>query len=196
MSPKQQKKHPLAPRRGGNPANLEKSRERTKQHLRRGGKQPRALTLPEIEYCAHRARGVSMADAARWAGIKPGGIHKLEHRDSTREAIERISKDYEKSTVERVDRLRAELTEFIFAEFQSRLRRMKTHRFKGDDSVVRALSTGFKAIGVIEPAKVTAQANAAAKAETNNQLYAKRLYLPDWRRETIDRLEREGVKPQ
>ena len=50
----------------------------------------------------------------------------------------------------------------------------------------------LKAWGLIESTKVSAQAAAGAKAEANNQLYAKRLYLPIWRRETIERLEKEG----
>jgi hypothetical protein len=194
MTPKKKKHNKTASRRGGDPANLEKSRGRTKQHLVPGRKPEKTLTIPELEYCGWRARGATIADSGRFAGIRPGNVYALEHRDLTQETIEHFKTKHKDSAIDRVDALREDLVLFVFGEFQRRLRTMKTHHFRGDDSVVRALDTGFKACGLIQPAKITAQANAGARADVSNQLYAKRLYLPDWRRENIERVEREGTQ--
>lgn len=43
--------------------------------------------------------------------------------------------------------------------------------------------TGYKRTGDIQPARISAE----AKAGNISQLYAKRLYLPDWRKEAIER---------
>jgi hypothetical protein len=39
-----------------------------------------------------------------------------------------------------------------------------------------------------------ARTSAEAKAGITAQLYAKRLYLPEWRRKTLDRLEKQQVQ--
>jgi hypothetical protein len=56
----------------------------------------------------------------------------------------------------------------------------------GDLSIVKMFETGYQRTGDIQPARISAE----AKAGNISQLYAKRLYLPDWRKEAIDRIQR------
>jgi len=172
-------------------ANLDKCREQTKQHLQTGRKPKTALTIPQLEYCSWRAQGATMGDSARWAGIPLGNMHKLEHRDLAQETIKEFQQDFKVDVVERTARLGEELALFVHGEFRSRLRKMKTHHFRGDESIARLLKTGFEACGSIQPAKTVNQANAAAAASSSTQIYAKRLYLPDWRKEKIAELQND-----
>jgi hypothetical protein len=63
---------------------------------------------------------------------------------------------------------------------------LSKHPKLGDLAVVKMCETGFKRTGDIQPARISAE----AKAGNTSQLYAKRLYLPDWRKETIERIQR------
>lgn len=172
-------------------ANLDKCREQTKKHLQTGRKPKTALTIPELEYCSWRAQGATMGDSARWAGIPLGNMYKVEHRDLVQTTIKEIQEQFKCDVVERTRRLGEELALFVHGEYRSRLRKMKTHHFRGDESIARLLKTGFEACGAIQPAKNINQANAAASASSSTQIYAKRLYLPDWRKEKIAELQQQ-----
>lgn len=188
--PKKKTKKPVA-KHGSkhSSANLDKCREQTKQHLQTGRRPKTALTIRELEYCAWRAQGAYMGDSARWAGIRPGSMHKLEHRDLTQKTIQEFQDKFKVDVVERTARLGEELAVFVHGEYRSRLSKMQTHYFRGDESIARLLKTGFEACGAIKPARNINQANAAAAASSTNQIYAKRLYLPDWRKEKIAELQ-------
>jgi hypothetical protein len=189
--PKKKAKKAKKPVTKHSSANLDKCRDKTKQHLQTGRKPKTALTIPELEYCAWRAQGATIGDSARWAGIRLGNMHKLEHRDLTQATIKEFQEQFKIDVVERTARLGEELAVFVHGEYRSRLRKMKTHHFRGDESIARLLETGFKACGSIQPAKNINQANAAAAATSSNQMYAKRLYLPDWRKEKIEQLQND-----
>jgi len=70
--------------------------------------------------------------------------------------------------------------EFPDELFVQRLVTMKTHPKVGDLALVMIFETGYKRTGDIQPARISAEANAGVTL----QLYAKRLYLPEWRRES------------
>jgi hypothetical protein len=74
--------------------------------------------------------------------------------------------------------------------FIQRLVNMKTHPKVGDLAIVKMFETGFKRSGDIPPARISAE----ARAGHISQLYAKRLYLPDWRKETIARIQRPNAR--
>ena len=76
--------------------------------------------------------------------------------------------------------------EFLDELFIQRLLNMKTHPQVGDLPIVKMFETGFKRTGDIQPARISAE----AKAGNTSQLYAKRLYLPEWRKEAIERIQR------
>jgi hypothetical protein len=69
--------------------------------------------------------------------------------------------------------------------FFRRLVNMKTHPKVGDLPIVKMFETGYERTGDIQPARISAEANAGI----TSQLYAKRLYLPEWRKEAIERIQ-------
>jgi hypothetical protein len=71
--------------------------------------------------------------------------------------------------------------------FIQRLVTMETHPKVGDLALVKMFETGYKRTGDIQPARISAE----AKAGVTTQIYAKRLYLPDWRREVIEKLQHD-----
>ena len=77
--------------------------------------------------------------------------------------------------------------EFLDEQFIQRLVTMKTHPKVGDLALVKMFETGYKRTGDIQPARISAEANAGVTL----QLYAKRLYLPEWRREVIEKLQHD-----
>jgi len=188
------KKKAAKARRGGNPANLEKSRAQTKAHLQRGRQKERELSIPEIEYCAWRAQGAAQWDAAEFAGIAKGNLYRLEQRESTQKTIEEFKDKFKSGAIDRVEQMRQEFTAFVFGQYRLRLRKMKTHYFRGDESIQRMIETGFKAAGLIQSQKTVNQQVNNDNRNTTNQLYAKRLYLPDWRRETIEGLQAKELQ--
>jgi hypothetical protein len=70
----------------------------------------------------------------------------------------------------------------VFAE---RMVNMRTHPNR-DLAILKMFQAGFGSTGDIQPARITAQ----AKADVATQLYAKRLYLPDWRKKAIEKIQR------
>jgi hypothetical protein len=173
-------------------ANLANSREKSKQHLKTGGKE-HDLTIPELEFCCWRAQGASIVDAARFAGVKTSAIYTLEHRPSIQAKIAELKKEFESDAIDRTKRMREDLATFVHGEYRHRMRTARTHSFHGDNAIAKMLETGFKASGFIEAAKTVNQANAGAAAGAHGgaQLFAKRLYLPDWRKETIEKLQHD-----
>ena len=67
-----------------------------------------------------------------------------------------------------------------------RLVNIKSYPKVEDLAIVKMFETGYKRTGDIQPARISAE----AKAGNISQLYAKRLYLPDWRKEAIERIRR------
>jgi hypothetical protein len=177
--------------RGKNSADLAKTRAKAKRHLKRGGQKERELSIPQLDYCAWRAQGVAQFDAAEFAGIAKGNLYRLEQRQITQKTIEEFKEKYKSGAIDRVDDMRQEFTAFVFGQYRLRLRRMKTHHFRGDESIQRMIETGFKAAGLIQSQKTINKQVNNDNRNTTNQLYAKRLYLPEWRRETIEGLQKK-----
>src|ERR1700746_3921815 len=75
---------------------------------------------------------------------------------------------------------------FLDQLFIQRLVNMKTHPKVGDLPIAKMVETGYKRTGDTQSARITAQATAGL----TSQLYAKRLYLPDWRKEAIERIQK------
>jgi len=75
---------------------------------------------------------------------------------------------------------------FLDELFIQRLVNMKTHPKVGDLAIAKMFETGYTRTGDIQPTRISAE----AKADATSQLYAKRLYLPDWRREIIEEIQR------
>lgn len=183
MSPKskKQKSTPVR-RRGGDPANLEKSRDRTKKHLVTGGKPKGTLTIPQLEYCAWRARGTTIADSARVAGIRKSSVYKLEHRDLVQQTIEEIKNEHKEAVVASVDEIRQTVRIASFAALIDAMQNWKTHAKRGDDARAKAIETGCKVSGLIKPAQHINQSNstafAAAQAEVGLKVIIEHIGRP------------------
>ena len=76
--------------------------------------------------------------------------------------------------------------EFLDELFIQRIVSMRTHPKVGDLPIVKMFETGYKRTGDIQPVRISAE----AKTGVFSQLYAKRLYLPEWRKEAIERIQR------
>jgi hypothetical protein len=61
---------------------------------------------------------------------------------------------------------------------------------------VKAGETIYRREGAIAPSSVSVNAKAGAQAVAQNQLTAKRLYLPEWRKEAIRRVEADDERSQ
>jgi hypothetical protein len=91
---------------------------------------------------------------------------------------------------------REQLESFRLAPWASRRRQdllellkaspLSKHPKLGDLAMVKMFETGFKRTGDIQPARISAE----PKAGSIPQLYAKRLYLPEWRKGAIERIPR------
>ena len=74
--------------------------------------------------------------------------------------------------------------------FIRRLVNMETHPKVGDLPIVKMFETGYKRTGNTLPTRLSAE----AKASVTPQLYAKRLYLSEWRKEAIDKIQRAELE--
>jgi hypothetical protein len=182
---------PAKRKQAGNLKALAKVRDKTKQHLKTGGTKRDVLTIPELEYCAWRAQGASITDSGRWAGISDWNLYRLEHKDIVQAKIAEMKKEFEADVISQVQKRREKMHLFMDGELMHRVRTAQTHTYRGDDSIAKMLDIGQRAVGAIQPAKNINQANSQSNAQNTNQIYAKRLYLPDWRRETIEKLQND-----
>ena len=150
------------------------------KYLKRGGKKPRAsLTIPELEYCAWRAKGATIVDSARFARIPTPSIYALERRDLVLKTIEEFKAKIKASALDRTQQMRDELAVITVGEICLTLRTMKTHKYRGDEAKVRLLTSNLQAIGLIKPARIEAKATAGAVAvgSTALQVYRSKWFL-------------------
>lgn len=183
------------------PAPVRVKRTRAKGHipnlrshpegLKRGGKKEQPLTIAELEYCNFRAQGLSIADSGRYSDLPNTTIYTVELRQPIRDMIDKMKSEYVQAIIDRTKRQTEELSTFVHGEFRHRMRTMVTHEVRGDADVVKALEVGFKAIGSIQPQQTINNATAGSSATASAGIFAKRLYLPDWRRETIEKLQND-----
>jgi len=161
----------------------------TPQTLKRGGSKGRSrnfLTYREIDFCSYMAQLGVIRQAARYAEIPAASARSLLAHPLVKQTIEEFIKKYKDKVTERDAERREERKELTHQEFMYRLPRLSTHPLRGDEAIVKLLEVGFKSTGEIQPAKHVTQAIAGAQA--TNILCAKRLYLPDWRREVMEKL--------
>lgn len=156
----------------------------TPETLKRGGSKGRSrnfLTFKEIDFCSYMAQSGVIRQAARYAEIPPATARSLLTRPLVKQTIEEFTKKYEEKVTERDAERREERKELSHREWVHQLGRVKTHPIRGDEEIVKLLDMGFKSTGEIQPVKHVTQAIAGAQATSGP--YAKRLYLPDWRRD-------------
>lgn len=165
------------------------------QYLKRGGKKPREfVTQPQLDFLNYLLDGAAIRDAWRWSGMPSSekNAYEILKRPlliKTRKELEEKRKD---QSVELAAKRREERDVMLHHELGHRLRTMKTHRYRGDEAVVKLIEVGFKSTGSIQATRVsaTAGAQAAASAEAG----AVDIYKPLWLREAESQLLEQARK--
>jgi Terminase small subunit len=168
------------------PDKLHRPQETTTKNLNRRGRKTRtAVTAPEVDFCAYFVLTGNVKQASLQAGYSAWWGYALLKMPR----VQPILREFEKRKQDEAwdtAKDRIVLTrEFLDELFIQRLVNMKTHPKVGDLPIVKMFETGYKRTGDIQPARISAE----AKAGNISQLYAKRLYLPEWRKEAIARIQ-------
>jgi hypothetical protein len=169
------------------------------QNLKSGRRPKPALSYEEIDFCSCLAQtGGVIRQAARYADIKLATAARWAKRPEIQEQVKVFAEKYKKRTSDRDAERQEERKELAHREIIHRLPRMKSHAFRGDEAAVKLIEIVLRSTGEIQPAKHINQAIAGVQAtvDAGQTLYAKRLYLPEWRRRTIETLERGGTQAQ
>ena len=155
------------------------------------------LSIQEIDFCSALAQHGNLKRAAGDNGYNYKTGQRLKQRENIREKIRELVKTYAEQTAERDLIRREQRKEATHKVYLDRLFTLKTHHFRGDEALVKLIDIGFKSTGEIQATRITAQAGAASGSSANaaSGLYAKRLYLPEWRREVIEKLQHADDNP-
>jgi phage terminase small subunit len=181
------------------PDKLHRPHESKARNLNRRGKKTRtAVTGAEVDFCANFVMTGNVKQASLQAGYSAWWGYELLKMPR----IQPILREFERRKQDEAwdaakDRiiLTRELLDELFIQ---RIVNMKTHPKVGDLPIVKMFETGYKRTGDIQPTRISAEAKAGATSQLA-QLYAKRLYLPDWRKEAIEKIqsaERQEQKPE
>jgi len=162
--------------------------EQVQSNLNRRGRKTRtAVTAAEVDFCAYFVLTGNVKQASLQAGYSAWWGYELLKKPR----IQPILRDFEKRKKDEAwatARDQIVLTRaFLDEQFIQRLVTMKTHPKVGDMALVKMFETGYKRTGDIQPARISAE----AKACVSTQIFAKRLYLPDWRRKVIEKLQND-----
>jgi len=161
-------------------------------NLLRGGKKPREILTPlEIDFCSFYAQTGRITLAGRYACIPQNQTTQIFKRPLIQKTIAEFAEKFKSQALERDAQRLEERKEVTHREFVHRLQTMKTHKYRGDDAAAKMCEIGFKSTGEIQAARVTATAGAQAASIAQSGIYAKRLYLPDWRKEAIEKLQHD-----
>ena len=167
-------------------ANLKRGKTK---NLKKGGKRARPLTFEEINFCSFMAQVGVIAQAAKYADVKKRTASDWMKKELVLKTITEFQEKYKAHVGDRDAERLEERKALTHREWKHNVTHVKTHFYRGDEAVCKLLEMAMKANGDIQPAKSVVQANAIAGAQVTNQIYAKRLYLPDWRREAIEKVQ-------
>jgi len=162
---------PLAPAKAPGRSNLD----------RRGRKTRTAVTAAEIDFCAYFVLTGNVKQASLQAGYRARWGYELIKMPRVQPVLREFEKRKNDEACDTA-KDRIVLTRQLLDELF--IQRLKTHPKVRDLQTVKMFEIGYKRTGDIQPARISAEANAG-----NTQLYAKRLYLPDWRKEVIERIQ-------
>lgn len=142
------------------------------ENLKRGGKEPREITMPEYRYALWRAFGLYQASAARNAGIPPSTpTHRLEKRAAIKSLIQKKRTEYEADEELRLQEIRDEITAATTTSFLKVVGKIdRPHKYRGFDPAAKVLRLGAEIGGLVEGPRVTqnTQVNAQAAAASGN----------------------------
>jgi hypothetical protein len=149
------------------------------EHLKRGGGKSREfVTQPELDFLNYILDGATKKDAWVWAGFPShfNNCHELLQRPLIVKTLKELEEKRKDQSTDLTIKRREEREILLHGEFAHRLRKMKTHKYRGDESLVKMFEVGFKSTGAIQPVRVSNSANAVAVSES------KPLYVPIWRK--------------
>lgn len=172
------------------PDTLHRPQETKDRNLNRRGRKTRtAVTAAEVTFCACFVLTGNVKQASLLAGYSPWWGYELLKMPRVQPILrefEKRKKDEAWETTKDQIVLTRELLDELFIQ---RLVNMKTHPKVGDLPIVKMFETGYKRIGDIQPTRITAEAKAGVSPQPP-QIYAKRLYLPEWRKQAIEKIQR------
>lgn len=154
---------------------------------RRGKKSRTAVTAAEITFCAYFVLTGNVKQASLQAGYSAWWGYELLKMPRVQPILREFEKRKKDEAWETANSQIVVSREFLDELFIERLVNMKTHSKVGDLAIVKMFETVYKRTGDIQPARISAE----AKAGNLIQLYAKRLYLPTWRQEAIEKLQND-----
>ena len=159
-----------------------------RSNLNRHGRRTRtAVTAAEVDFCAYFVLTGKVKQASLQAGYSAWWGYELLKMPRIQPILREFEKREKDEAWETAKDQIVLTREFLDELFVQRLVTMKTHPKVGDLALVKIFETGYKRTGDIQPARISAEANAGVTL----QLYAKRLYLPEWRREVIEKLQND-----
>src|ERR1035437_4917882 len=159
---------------------------KTRNLNRRGRKTRTATTAAEVDFCAYFVLTGNVKQASLQAGYSAWWGYELLKMPR----IQRVLREFENRKKEEAWETAKDhivlSREFLDELFIRRLVNMETHPRVGDLPIVKMFETGYKRTGDIQPTRISAE----AKAGVSTQIYATRLYLPERRKEAIEKIQR------
>jgi len=145
---------------------------------RRGRKSRTAVTAAEVDFCAYFVLTGNVKQASLQAGYSAWWGYELLKMPRVQPILRQFEKRKQDEAWETAKDQILLTRAFLDELFIQRLVNMKTHPKVGDLPIVKMFETGYKRTGDIQPTRISAEVTAGV----TSQLYAKRLYLPEWRK--------------
>lgn len=181
--------------KSGHHPNSRAGQKNLRPHPKKGTRLREFLTPVEIQFCQFVAEGATNTDAARWAGWPgtPGTQGqwgwKQRQRPMVQKLINTIAEKLQQSAVDKAVQRKEDRERQTHYEYIHRLRTLKTHKYRGDESIVKLIDIGFRSTGAIQPNKTVNNASATAVAQSDGIVD---IYKPLWLRERESELLEEA----
>ena len=159
--------------------------ERQKRHLKPGntsntrkrGISARSyyvLALKYIEFNGNERR------ACIEAGFAPSYATELFRNEKVKALIEQLRPKYEKELIRQMVEQRLLTRDFLDLHLMHIIANGETHHTRGDADRVKGIEIGYKALGVIQPVRVVANAQAVALAGAPKPTTMYEVYKSRW----------------
>jgi hypothetical protein len=152
----------------------------------------------ELDFLNYLLDGATKVDAWRWAGYMSNSdnCYQILQRPLIQRTFKELEDRRKEQSVQASSRRFEERSEFVHKEFIYRMRTAQTHEKIGDIAIAKMLEVGFKSTGAIQPAKVSATANASAQAEAGVVDIYKPLWLRESEAQLIAQARQQSSQPQ
>jgi hypothetical protein len=120
------------------------------------------LTEQQHAFCSAYLRNGSATGAAVYAGYHPASGYRLLENPSIKAQIQKLHENAERREEQLAEKTFAIEREFLDVHLAHQIANGGTHKTRGDADRVKAIEIGYKALGVIQPNRVVAQAGAIA----------------------------------